>query len=1262
MSLLRTFTAAALLASATPLFAALSTAFQDDFDATLSSAWKQNGEYKLAASDGELIVNCRKNTPWRSFAVEFADGARDFSAAPYVNVQLRVSRPLILHCYLVSGANNAMREVRVNALDSRGVVSFDFTGESGVDLSNITGLYFAFNGAGLALDADARFDWVRAGSAAQRLANIGAVNELVVDAAAASVSLRLMDLQQVASLQLETLDGDLVLDNPAFSAISSDGRATLSFKPQSAGEGFFRILAKAKPGFVDNSTDFQIFSQGEQPPTLDGIAPLDTAVGRDVELRLTGVSDGNSAKNQPLTITAEFDNPGIVGGYTVLHQPDSPYAHLYFTPANPGVCNVTVTVSDGTLSTQQSFQFTAHPIWNEAPSFETPAVADVFVGGEPTLVPLTGSDPEGAPLSFAVESLNPDLVIASVVSSGGVDTLQLTAASEQTGTAQVRVTLSDAGGNEENNGNASAVREIQVAVRPQLQFGQTITFTDLPGDLDAGRVVVEDSGVSQNASYTGGAVQLVLTDKSTWSGFWVQGLELDLRDNPTLSCEVWSDKAIQFHAYFWDNNGLRNAEAAHAQRKNIPANAWTSVSLDYSVAKGMETSEGVAINAERIQQVLFNYHPSFGWPFTNYSGTVRIRNVRIGDQAIVPNKTYTCTADGIANQFHLRTNSPEQASITLTGLGDGNPKAVNSVSAAAASSNSSWLPAPTVSAVSAGGTATLSYTPPKTVGTSTITVTVSANGSVNRTQTFTVRVVGDTTNSNKITLDPTQRFQTIHGFGTHENSELFTELYGRVLGASAVRIGLIGNTPEPVRNDNHDPYVIDYTKMNRDVLRWDYFRKLKEAGVETFILTSWGPPAWMKHNYSDDFMMAQAIDWESTQNKLDLDYYQEFAESMIALVRMMEQEAGITLYAIGLQNEPAFNEPYPSAILDPVRFANLVAVVGPRFAAEGITTKLYLPEQVFGQGFYSMNQYIDALRANTEANKYCKIIATHGYANDGIGAGQPDYSAWSGLWTYAQRGNPRELWMTETYPEYSGWNSALSYAGALHGSLTAGNISLWTSWNIEGQLISRGQPTDSFWTFRQFSRFVRPGAVRIAATTAQEDILASAYIHETDQTATVVLVNKGIQALVVDVDDPRLPATWERHVTQQYRYGEQMADHMGGKLVLPPSSVTTLVGSTAPETDNPFATVPNGQWKAVDGFGWCYGYTGSWVYQLQWGFLYTAAYPWIYDATAGYLYHVDGSLTAGGCVLFSPTHGYLWTSAAYGNWAYKYSTQSWIQL
>jgi O-glycosyl hydrolase len=322
----------------------------------------------------------------------------------------------------------------------------------------------------------------------------------------------------------------------------------------------------------------------------------------------------------------------------------------------------------------------------------------------------------------------------------------------------------------------------------------------------------------------------------------------------------------------------------------------------------------------------------------------------------------------------------------------------------------------------------------------------------------------------------------------------------------------------------------------------------------------------MKRNLSTDWYQPQALgSTKATTNYLEYYYYEEFAESMVAVVRMFEEEAGIHIEAIGIQNEPAFCEPYPSAILDPQDFPRLIEGVGKRFDEEGITTRLFMPEQVFGQTLSSMKTYVDSLVRNTDADKYCDIIAVHGYASDGITSGFPNYDGWKNLWNQAQSGAaPKELWMSETFIEGGSFPNALDLAGAIHGALWAGNVSLWTNWSFGDMQLSRNQPVPSFYTSKNYFKYIRPGAVRIKSITNHEDVMVSAFEHPLNNTLTVVVINKSLQAKSARLSGNNLPVEFSAFRTTEFENFIRVDSLDSDIFILPPKSVTTFISNGMP--------------------------------------------------------------------------------------------------
>ncbi len=261
------------------------------------------------------------------------------------------------------------------------------------------------------------------------------------------------------------------------------------------------------------------------------------------------------------------------------------------------------------------------------------------------------------------------------------------------------------------------------------------------------------------------------------------------------------------------------------------------------------------------------------------------------------------------------------------------------------------------------------------------------------------------------------------------------------IGMSMARFGLIGGGFEEV-NDNSDPYILNLDGFNPDALSLSNMRRIAPF-VDKFILTVWSPAGWMKYNKWEN-----GVESWSTNNKLDPRYYEEYAEEIVALIRIVKRETGKDIYAIGLQNEPQFNEPYPSCQVNENEFRDIIKVVGARLDAEGLgEVKLYWAEALPAQN--SISYYINAVKADPVAEGYADIVAIHNYDADGASVGGAGCETWQDIYTWAQAGDSQyKTWMTETSGHSDDWNGAMTLAGNIFNALSCGNASAWVFWSF----------------------------------------------------------------------------------------------------------------------------------------------------------------------------------------------------------------------
>lgn len=244
------------------------------------------------------------------------------------------------------------------------------------------------------------------------------------------------------------------------------------------------------------------------------------------------------------------------------------------------------------------------------------------------------------------------------------------------------------------------------------------------------------------------------------------------------------------------------------------------------------------------------------------------------------------------------------------------------------------------------------------------------------------------------------------------------------------------------------------------------------------------------------------------------DAYEDFAEYCAAYCKTFKQQTGVTLYALGLQNEPEFAEPYNSCVYSPSQMKEALRFVGRKFIEENITTKIYLPEVLPAQRH--VVDFFNAINKDEETTSYADIFAIHNYDNDGInvgGAGAREWQKYSGIATSASPA--KQLWMTETSGHPNTWDGAMLLAANIYNAIQYGNISAWLWWALaDGKssevfaLIVDGTPTSRYYVSKHFYHFIRPGAVRVSAVSADSNVVSLAFIHSSEFKLVSILINK----------------------------------------------------------------------------------------------------------------------------------------------------------
>jgi glucuronoarabinoxylan endo-1,4-beta-xylanase len=236
---------------------------------------------------------------------------------------------------------------------------------------------------------------------------------------------------------------------------------------------------------------------------------------------------------------------------------------------------------------------------------------------------------------------------------------------------------------------------------------------------------------------------------------------------------------------------------------------------------------------------------------------------------------------------------------------------------------------------------------------------------------------------------------------------------------------------------------------------------------------------------------------------------QDWANRLVTFVTTMKN-AGVPIYAISAENEPDSGGMNGTTSYTAAELATWIgSYMGPALANTG--TKVMAPETMNWYGFPS---YFSAIQNNSAAWGYVSILASHEY---GLGPSKPEPAITAA---------GKEYWETEVDtgsttddPTADNMPSALHLAKTIHDDLTKANLNAFHYWWLYAGGSSGLYDTNTnvwtkrFWIMGNFSRFVRPGYIRVSTSgTAPSGVLISAYTNTADGTVAVVAINSNTSA------------------------------------------------------------------------------------------------------------------------------------------------------
>lgn len=383
-------------------------------------------------------------------------------------------------------------------------------------------------------------------------------------------------------------------------------------------------------------------------------------------------------------------------------------------------------------------------------------------------------------------------------------------------------------------------------------------------------------------------------------------------------------------------------------------------------------------------------------------------------------------------------------------------------------------------------------------------------------------------------IDPKNTFQSFVGIGgalTDASAETFAKLpkagqqeflkayfdkekgIGYTLGRTTIHSCDFSSGSYTYVSDN-DTELKTFSVAHDEQYRIPFIRQAIAAagGKLTMYVSPWSPPAWMKDNNS----MLQG-------GKLKTESRQQWANYYVKFIKTYEAK-GIPIWGLSVQNEPMAKQRWESCIFTAEEERDFIKqYLGPTLQKQGLGAKKLI---AWDHNRDLLYQRASTILNDKEAAKYVWGIGFHWYETWTGGPMQFD-----NLRLVNQAFPGKNLIFTEGCKEkfdidsVNNWSLGERYGYSMINDFNNGTVA-WTDWNI--LLDEKGGPnhvgnfcfapihadtqngkliyTNAYYYIGHFSKFIRPGAKRIAASSSRAQLQTTAF-RNTDGSMIVVVMN-----------------------------------------------------------------------------------------------------------------------------------------------------------
>ena len=292
--------------------------------------------------------------------------------------------------------------------------------------------------------------------------------------------------------------------------------------------------------------------------------------------------------------------------------------------------------------------------------------------------------------------------------------------------------------------------------------------------------------------------------------------------------------------------------------------------------------------------------------------------------------------------------------------------------------------------------------------------------------------------------------------------------------------------------------------------RIPFIKEVQAAAGGSFTLyaSPWSPPAWMKSN--KDVLHGGSLLPE---------FHAAWANYFVKFIRAYEKE-GIPVWGLTVQNEPMASQTWESCIYTAEEERDFVKQhLGPTLAQAGLQDRKVI---IWDHNRDLVFHRATTMLADPEAAKYIWGVGFHWYEGgqfDNVKLVNDSYPQFNLLFTEACN----YPW---NFAKINEWHWGENYGRSMIKDFNSGAVG-WTDWNV--LLDETGGPNhvgnfcyapvhadtrtgtlyymNSYYYIGHFSKFIRPGARRIASSSMAKELQTTAFLNR-DGTIAVVVMNE----------------------------------------------------------------------------------------------------------------------------------------------------------